>query len=591
MAVLMLLAPAAGAQSIESVLSPGKLSKSHAKWDDDCAKCHVRFDRGAQERRCMDCHKDVGADVAAKTGFHGKLRPQACRSCHTEHKGPDAHIVALDTQRFDHSQTDFALRGAHQKTACASCHTSGKKYRDAPAQCDACHRKADVHKGALGADCASCHNETRWKQARFDHAATRFPLTGRHADATCASCHVAGQYKETPRACVACHRNDDTQRGHKGQFGERCETCHGTLRWKPSVFNHDTDTRYTLRGKHRAARCADCHTAPLYKAQVSQLCYDCHRKDDKHKESLGRECASCHSERDWKDRGRFDHDKTAFPLVGKHVAADCKSCHKSSAFKEVGRECIACHKKDDRHAATLGEKCADCHQERDWKARFDHDRTRFQLRNAHARAQLPCTSCHKDQRSFRGTQMACVSCHQKDDRHEGQQGRQCEQCHTDRDWRAARVDHARTRFPLVGRHLAVECKSCHTTARFKDAPRECSACHAKDDRHQLKFGPRCESCHNARAWAVWDYDHDKRTRFKLEGAHVKVGCERCHQRPAPASKAVAELDGSCLACHRKDDTHDGNFGAGCGQCHTSDRWKPIRARGNLVRPTTQGANP
>ena len=532
----------------------------------------------------MDCHKDVGADLAGKVGLHGRLRPQPCRSCHTEHKGRDARIVAFDPRHFDHGPTDFALRGAHLEAGCAGCHPAAKKYRDAPTQCNACHRKDDVHKAALGTDCASCHSESRWKQARFDHARTRFALAGRHAEAACADCHKAGQYKGTPAACVACHRKDDAQQGHKGQFGERCETCHGTERWKPSRFNHDTDTRYALRGKHRVARCTDCHSAGLYKTRPPQVCYDCHRKDDRHKETLGRDCASCHSERDWKERARFDHDKTAFALLGKHAAADCRSCHKSSVFKEAPKACAACHGKDDRHQGTLGDKCADCHQERAWKTAFDHDRTRFRLRNAHAADKVACSACHRDLRSFRNTPLDCYSCHQKDDRHDGQQGRQCEQCHADRGWTAARFDHARTGFALLGRHLAVECKSCHQSRRFKDAPRECIACHRADDRHRLKFGERCDVCHTVRGWSLWNYDHDKRTDFRLDGAHAKVACERCHKSAAPAGRPAAAIGSTCLDCHRADDAHDGAFGPGCGQCHTNERWKQIRRRTGSIRP-------
>ncbi|MEQ1659038.1 MAG: cytochrome C, partial [Hylemonella sp.] len=112
----------AQAQSIESVIAPGKLIQAHAKYEDECSQCHVRFDRKAQDGRCMDCHKDVGADVRGKAGHHGKMKPQACRSCHTDHKGRDARIAEFDKKNFDHTQTDFVLRGKHEDTACEKCH-------------------------------------------------------------------------------------------------------------------------------------------------------------------------------------------------------------------------------------------------------------------------------------------------------------------------------------------------------------------------------------------------------------------------------------------------------------------------------------
>ena len=84
------------AQTLESVLAPGKLAQAHAKLEEDCQKCHVRFDRSAQDRLCMDCHKDVGQDMRAKAGFHGRLKPQTCKTCHGDHKGRDVPLVSLD---------------------------------------------------------------------------------------------------------------------------------------------------------------------------------------------------------------------------------------------------------------------------------------------------------------------------------------------------------------------------------------------------------------------------------------------------------------------------------------------------------------
>lgn len=579
-----LAASLAAAQGIESALSPGTLSQAHARWDDACSNCHVRFDRAAQDRLCVDCHKDVGQDMRQRTGYHGRLPAQACRSCHTEHKGRDARIVVLDTHRFDHAQTDYALRGRHAQVACDACHRPGRKYREAPSDCQACHRKDDVHKGSLGARCESCHAETGWKPARFDHGSTRFALTGRHADTACADCHrTPGDYKGAPRTCVACHRKDDDTKGHKGQFGDRCDTCHGTRAWKPASFNHDADTRFMLRGAHRAVACASCHTGPLFKNKLASDCHSCHQRDDVHKGSVGNDCAACHTERSWKERAKFDHDKTAFPLLGRHVQARCDACHKSAQFKQAPTACVACHKADDRHAGTLGDDCGSCHGARDWKTtagRFDHDRTRMPLRNAHAAPAVACKACHADARHLRGTPLVCVSCHARDDRHEGQLGRQCERCHDDRSWKkAAAFDHARTRFALVGRHAAATCKDCHTSARFGDAARECAACHLRDDRHHGAFGTQCDSCHNARAWPLWAFDHDRRTRYPLTGAHRSVGCEACHRQPAPPGRPSAPLGSNCIACHRGDDPHDGGFGARCEQCHVSDSWKKVQPLG------------
>jgi hypothetical protein len=568
------------AQGIESVVSPGDVISGHAKFEKECKQCHVMFDRAAQDKVCMDCHKEIAQDVRAKTGFHGLMKRQACRTCHTDHKGRNASIASFDKKLFDHSQTDFALRGKHQKIECVACHEVGKKFRQAATQCNACHKKDDVHKGSLGAACADCHTESSWKDAKFDHNKTEFPLTGKHVETKCTDCHKDKFYQDTPHACVACHKKDDERKGHKGQFGEKCESCHGTKSWRATQFNHDTDTRYALRGKHQAAKCTSCHAGPLYKTKVSQQCVDCHKNDDKHKGTLGTECAACHTEKNWKESPKFDHDKTIFPLFGKHLKQECKACHKTAVYKEAPKECVACHKKDDKHEGNVGVKCDSCHSERDWKevTRFDHNRTRFALRNAHAQRKVQCKDCHSDIRHYRDTSMECVSCHKKDDRHEGQQGWACEQCHSDQSWKVASFNHSRTKFPLLGKHGVAACKDCHVTARFKDAKSDCYSCHKKEDKHRLKFGTACETCHNPRTWGSWDFNHDKRTRYKLDGAHRKVKCEACHREPASTGKPIFDIGKNCISCHRKDDVHDGSFGAVCEKCHTTTNWKDMLIR-------------
>ena len=58
----------AGAETLESVLMPGKVIRGHAKTEDKCEACHVRFDREGQNKRCRDCHKDVGQDITQRQG-------------------------------------------------------------------------------------------------------------------------------------------------------------------------------------------------------------------------------------------------------------------------------------------------------------------------------------------------------------------------------------------------------------------------------------------------------------------------------------------------------------------------------------------
>lgn len=591
--VLLALWPGlGGAQSLESALSPGALIKGHAKWQDECARCHVRFDRAAQDGLCQDCHKSVAQDIRARTGFHGRQKPQACRSCHTDHKGRDASIVQLDTRAFDHTQTDYPLRLAHAKATCRSCHAAGKPWREAPQDCAACHRKDDVHKGSLGPKCADCHTESTWREAKFDHGTTRFALKGKHSDVKCADCHPNGRYRDVPQTCIGCHREDDK---HKARYGERCDSCHTERSWKTVNFNHDAQTRYPLLGKHRSVRCDSCHTGQLYRDKLPQDCIACHRKDDKHKASLGSECQACHTESGWKETRRFDHDRSRFPLLGKHQDTDCKSCHKPGpggavAYREAPRACIACHRSDDKHERTLGEGCGSCHGERSWKiGRFDHDSARFALRGAHAGPKVQCSACHKDLRSYRSTPQDCNACHRKDDKHDGQLGPRCQSCHDDVRWKGARFDHNQSRFALLGAHAKVECKACHASARFKEAPQACVACHRQADVHKARLGEACQSCHNARHWKLVQFNHDRQTTFALTGAHLRVACATCHGAPAPAGRKIAPVATDCGGCHRRDDVHDGSFGNRCEQCHLTRDWKTLLPR--HLGPATPTARP
>jgi len=560
----------AAAQSLEGVLMPGKVIAGHAKLESECTNCHVRFERTAQDRLCLDCHKDVAADVKRKEGYHGRIKLEPCRTCHTDHKGRDFNIVPLDENKFDHNLTDFPLRTGqlNPKMTCRSCHAPKTKFRDAPALCVSCHKKDDVHKGTLGAACADCHSEKNWKEARFDHDKTRFPLVGKHIPVPCKDCHRNNVFKNTPLACNACHKKDDK---HKGQFGEKCESCHTAKAWPDITFNHDTDTKYPLRGKHKQTKCESCHTGHLYQDKLQTACNACHKKDDVHKGSLGPQCDNCHTERNWKE-ARFDHSKTRFPLLGKHADVECKACHKSGVFKEAPMACIGCHKKDDKHKGTLGELCGDCHTERNWKeSKFNHDKTRFPLLGKHRATK--CEDCHKDQ-NFKQTPNDCYSCHKKDDKHEGQLSQKCERCHGEQDWKKANFNHAYTDFPLLGKHLVVECKGCHASQRYKDAKTDCFACHEKDDIHKHRLGQQCEGCHNARNWKAWDFNHDTKTRFKLDGAHKKLNCYACHMRPTDK----ATLPMACVSCHAADDIHEGGFGKQCEKCHYTSSFKEIKPR-------------
>ena len=565
----------------ESALMPGEVIQGHAKLESECKECHVRFNKEAQTGLCEDCHKDVKADIQKHEGFHGRLNEKECRICHTEHKGRNAKIVILDAAKFDHTKTDFPLLGAHlkqEKVKCKDCHAAKKKYREAPSACNDCHHKVDKHKGSLGTDCKSCHNERDWKETKFDHSLekTHFALKGKHADVKCSKCHTdPARYKGAPHECVACHLKVDK---HKGQYGKKCETCHVERDWKSIRFNHDVETKFKLVGKHESVKCLACHKTPLFtKEKTPTACIACHRKDDIHKGGLGSKCETCQSEEKWKS-ARFDHGKdTKFPLEGKHETVKCDACHApelKARGEKLATTCIGCHKKNDKHKENFGTKCVTCHKESAWKTIvFNHDRdTKYALKGKHE--QVKCVSCHTGKLYQQKLSQDCSSCHTKDDVHKGNLGKRCESCHNEKDWKDARFDHGRAQFPLLGLHIIVDCKKCHLTQLFRDTPSDCYSCHQKDDDkvHKRRLGTKCEMCHNSRSWKAWDFDHDRRTKFKLDGGHEKLNCYACHKQTMGDHVVVPN---SCIGCHDNDDVHRGAFGSQCERCHVTSDFKTL----------------
>jgi len=477
---------------------PGKLTAAHQKWEEQCSQCHDRTDRSRQTSLCLDCHKDIAGDIRQKKGFHGHIpgiETSQCHACHVEHQGRTADIMKLSREQFNHENTDYPLRGAHVNVVCASCHTVGKRYREAQVECVACHKKDEPHEGKLGRDCAACHDVGAWRHVTYNHDKTKFPLHQKHADVPCVACHFGNRYKDTPIQCVSCHAPDDV---HHGERGPKCGDCHNESSWKTQKFDHLKETGYALLGVHDHIACNDCHRSGNLKEKIPKDCFGCHQGQDSHAGRLGKGCDKCHGNEKWKP-STFDHTRdTKWPLVGRHEKVDCHACHTApTATQKLKTECVACHRSSDVHAGKLGNDCAQCHTPEGWRAgvSFDHDLTSFPLVGLHVA--VPCEQCHTT-RKYHDVGHTCIDCHKKDDFHKGSLGKDCAKCHSPNGWRIWEFDHGKeTGFALTGAHAKLNCSDCHRQPadQVKLHP-DCVSCHAEDDVHLGQYGPQCQHCHS-----------------------------------------------------------------------------------------------
>lgn len=337
--------------------------------DVPCISCHrtiIKNEQKFQEFKgvrfgnCTDCHKDV----------HNNKFGQNCTQCHTEQSFSSIKGV----KDFDHDKTDFRLEGKHRGVVCSACHktkyTNALKY----GRCSDCH--ADYHKSqfarnGLSPDCSQCHTVNGFSEFTFtleQHNKSVFQLKGAHLATPCFACHkrntvktdTAWNFREIGKRCADCHENL-----HKNFISEKffpeasCDSCHKEARWSEINFDH-RKTSFELTGSHATKGCRDCHfrkdaggTVLQKFSGLSANCADCHK--DVHAKQFDRngltDCGRCHDPLAFRPAAKFDHNKTLFPLDGKHKDVACAKCHKATTengvvfilYKIKEFKCENCH--------------------------------------------------------------------------------------------------------------------------------------------------------------------------------------------------------------------------------------------------------
>jgi len=573
----------------------------------DCARCHLehngqkfpltRLDRKNfehraltgfalegkhKEQQCEGCHTtnriavDARAEIKLKDLNHSFLGLKGeCASCHEDvHAGQlggdclrcHSQDAWKPTPGFNHVRTSYPLTGRHQEIACQKCHgpNPGEKaahYKGVVfGSCQNCH--ADPHKGAFQdakfqGTCETCHNTSGWKNNQpsvsFNHNNTKFPLHGKHAEATCAQCHKDSDFRR-PVAydhCESCHEDV-----HKGQFasrgagspsdpsrpasdpaGSECSACHNETAFKPTLFTREMHQKsaFKLEGKHASLECAKCHQ-PDGKSAVyitgKLLCNECHA-DPHGGEFAGlpytNKCDLCHTQTSFQPStySSVRHAQTKFSLTGAHAAVVCGDCHKPlvSVAAPAAVPVVA------------------------------------------SVAYLPANAASAA-RQYHFDRQGCVGCHSDPHRTDVT----CETCHTERQWKELRpFDHASTKFLLEGAHETVLCAGCHKPVDlhpaqsgriaakgapdFSKTPRQCSECHEDVHGGQFMKSDReedCTSCHSVTKWSSGAFNHDA-TAFPLDGSHIRVRCVQCHNQEK-------ETDGKTIRIYRGTPTE-------CTKCH------------------------
>jgi hypothetical protein len=284
--------------------APNRFPLDGAHAQAECSSCHRSLVFTDVRTACGNCHSDVP---------RGELG-RDCARCHTTRTFIDRGAMART-----HQSTRFPLSAAHAAVDCSACHRptaqGGLQFVNRSTDCVSCHRSAasatknpDHTAAGFSQQCERCHAPTLWNRARYDHAASRFPLTGAHSSVSCARCHTTGTYTGTPTACVSCHQADynrTTNPSHTAAgFPDTCASCHNTAAWTGARFDHDQRYFPIYSGKHQGqwSSCGTCHQSASNFAQFT--CLTCHthnqtETDGHHRGISGyrydsQSCYACH---------------------------------------------------------------------------------------------------------------------------------------------------------------------------------------------------------------------------------------------------------------------------------------------------------
>jgi hypothetical protein len=374
----------------------------------------------------------------------------------------------------------------------------------------------------------------------FNHLTTGFPLLGEHATIECATCHLNGVFKGTPKNCTGCHVKGQrivatTMSAKHIPTNERCELCHSnSVTFYGAKFSH-------IGSNVIVGGCRTCHNGMTAEGRPTSSHATGARLTDS--------CDKCHRTTAW------------FPAGYSHagvVAGSCKTCHSLALPSSNHTSSVV-----STHTSRQG-SCDDCHNYIAWlPAFFRHTglaasadcggsgchaaglNTGISLSGpfviglqpiSNNGATLPhsistCRSCHTTVGTFLnavyghvGVAQVCTTCHVLPAGHGGgATAAQCDTCHVKATWYGAAGAMPANHIPF---NAGASCASCHVgnnyTAKVAVSPLHinsnattCFACHISPNpytgnnqstkkNHSGSSGNNCTNCHKgAASYSNW----------------------------------------------------------------------------------------
>ena len=416
--------------------------------------------------------------------------------------------------------------------------------------------------------------------ADFDHLRTGFPLTERHAQARCESCHQNAIFVGTPRDCASCHRQG--MRLARGNVvlpakhlptQQACDACHTTRTFTGARFNHSGIA---------PGSCLSCHNGgaatgkPAGHLATVASCETCHRST-----STWLAVTGGHSAANAVGTGTCDTCHNGVGARGKHPAhipvpaglAKCDSCHRSQASFTVAV------RTDHSVLATLA--CAGCHNGTSAKGKGP----------THVATTANCDSCHKSTTTWLGAGAHTAA--------NAVGTGTCDTCHNGVAAKGKGPTH------ITVPAGTAKCDSCHgSQAGFTVSVKM---------NHTVVATAACAGCHNGTSakgkgpthvvtTAACDSCHKSTTTWLGAGAHTAANavgtgtCDTCHNGVAAKGKGPTHIPvpagaAKCDSCHKSQASFTASMTmnhtvvttAECKTCHNGQYLAAGRS-GALAKP-------